>query len=613
MLVDNLLNRHIDKRHFIAKDFVSDLGYAAEPVYITDLDHCQPSGAMTARPARRRWRTMPYETEMFTGTAISAGTETQAVDVTYPLEVKGWHAVSIGLHGSSSHEIHWALSAGGYDHMPVGVKLSRDKAFSNLTVVPNGHLKRMNLEELYWKTADLTGQQVIFHQVSRRVSPGDSPGSVECAPARIAYIKLVPLSDAEVEGLLLDRQDSTHKRLFAHNDAFSTFMAFRPTTAEEVMSELEPYRDTDFSRMYWEFAHGDLNYYDGQVGRTIDTVGDPDYGRRGDRLRHESWRTLREKGVDRFKVAVDYSHEIGLEFHASYRMAGWKYPTPLLEYDFLGGMYDRHPELHCVDREGRDVSRLSFAFPEVQDYMLEMLRDVLRYDVDGVCLLFNRRPPYIDHEAPLIEGFRAKYGIAPLDVDERDPRWLTYRAEVVTGFMRRLRGEMDKESLGRRKRLEVTACVLGKEEDNLFFGLDVATWAIEGLIDTLMPYSPAPLAMPVATDTWDDPAQVVPFVEAVQGTNCKLAINLMPRWMSPEDYRRMADMVYKAGSEYMFFWDCEGPHGRANYQSLWNALRRLGHLSDIDMWVKDGEPRLGPNLVPLRTMNGWNMDTVAPG
>ena len=95
----------------------------------------------------------------------------------------------------------------------MGVKLNGDKAFTNLTIVPDGHLKRMNLEELYWKTADLTGQQVVFHQVSRRVSPGDAPGSVECSPARIAYIKLVPLSEAEVDALQADRRDSSHKRL----------------------------------------------------------------------------------------------------------------------------------------------------------------------------------------------------------------------------------------------------------------------------------------------------------------------------------------------------------------------------------------------------------------
>ena len=79
-------------------DFIADWGLEAEPIYVTDLDRCLPSDALTARPSRGRWRTMPFETQDFSGTLIAAGTETEAADVTYPLDVQGWHAVSIGLH-----------------------------------------------------------------------------------------------------------------------------------------------------------------------------------------------------------------------------------------------------------------------------------------------------------------------------------------------------------------------------------------------------------------------------------------------------------------------------------------------------------------------------------
>ena len=119
--------------------------------------------------------------------------------------------------------------------------------------------------------------------------------------------------------------------------------------------------------------------------------------------------------------------------------------------------------------------------------------------------------------------------------------------------------------------------MLGTQADNDYFGLDVATWAREGLIDTLIPYSPAPLALPVAEDTWTSGGQIQPFVEAVRGTRCLMAPNLMPRDLSAEDYRRMASMLYAAGAEHLFVWDCAGSWFRANCQAPWNALRRLGH------------------------------------
>ena len=112
--------------------------------------------------------------------------------------------------------------------------------------------------------------------------------------------------------------------------------------------------------------------------------------------------------------------------------------------------------------------------------------------------------------------------------------------------------------------------------ENVLFGCDVATWAREGLIDALIPYSAAPLAMPTDEDTWSAPEQLTPFVEATRGTACTLAPNVMPRHMSAEDFRRKAHLIYGTGAEHLFFWDCAGPGGRANSQPMWNALRRLG-------------------------------------
>ena len=88
-----------------SSDQMADRGLVAEPIYVTDLDRCLPSDALTARPSRGRRRIMPFETQDFSCTLIAAGTETEAADVTYPLDMQRWHAVSIGPHVPSGHEI----------------------------------------------------------------------------------------------------------------------------------------------------------------------------------------------------------------------------------------------------------------------------------------------------------------------------------------------------------------------------------------------------------------------------------------------------------------------------------------------------------------------------
>ena len=589
-------------------DHIADRGFAAEPCYVTDLDRCEPAAALAAAPLPGHWRTIDYETEGFGGAMLVAGPETQAPAVRYPLDVRGWHAISVGVHATGH--------AGGLGQ--VLVRLSGDRAFSILSWDPprlhDGHFRRQQLEELFWKAADLTGQQVVIAQAAVRVGAGERPGAVQCEAAKLAYLKLVPLSDSEVEALQAERQRGETRRLFAQNDAFFPF-AYRTSTAEEIRREIEPYRDTDFSRIYWEAGSGDLLWYPSEVARTPADIATRDFSRTGERLLVESWRLLREQGLDPFQIALDYVHEIGLEFHASYRLAGWTYPPTVMEGFFGGGFYDRHPELRCVDRNGRPLPRLSYAYPETQRFCLSVLREIAGYPVDGVCLLFNRRPPYLDHEPPLIEGFMARYGQDPRELDESDPRWLAYRADVLTDFMRAVRRELDAvaEGQGRGRRIGISVCVLGTEQDNLFFGLDLETWVREGLIDTLIPYSPAPLCLPVASDTWSDPTQVAPFVKLTRGTDCTLAINLMPRELSAEDYRRMAAMLYGAGVDHLFVWDCAGAWFRANHRAPWTALRRLGHRNEIEAWRRAGEPGLASPTVPLRTLGGWDMTAIAPG
>ena len=179
-----------------------------------------------------------------------------------------------------------------------------------------------------------------------------------------------------------------------------------------------------------------------------------------------SWRkagaAYLKAGLDPFAIALEHTHSIGLEFHVAYRLAGWTYPPPL-DHNFREGYYQDHPELRCVDRDGKLLPRLSYAFREIQDYCLALLREMAQYPIDGICLLFNRRPPYIAYEAPLLEAFAAAHDIDPRELADTDPTWLQFRGGVMTGFMRRVREEMDAiaREQGRARRIEVSACGFG--------------------------------------------------------------------------------------------------------------------------------------------------------
>jgi uncharacterized lipoprotein YddW (UPF0748 family) len=141
--------------------------------------------------------------------------------------------------------------------------------------------------------------------------------------------------------------------------------------------------------------------------------------------------------------------------------------------------YD-HPEWWCQDREENPVNRMSYAIPEVQDHTLDLIAEIGTYGPDGVCLCLTRGIPVVLYEPVMVAGFQKRHGLDPRTVSDLDPRWLDYQAEIFTGFVRRVR-----QRLAPGQRLSVM--VPGNESECRRWGLDVAAWVREGLVEDLYP------------------------------------------------------------------------------------------------------------------------------
>ncbi|NLG28269.1 MAG: family 10 glycosylhydrolase [Chloroflexi bacterium] len=162
----------------------------------------------------------------------------------------------------------------------------------------------------------------------------------------------------------------------------------------------------------------------------------------------ERWRGLDYRAFDSLEAAVRIGHELGLQVHA------W---MTLNEDDHGFGWPSRfareHPEFRWVRRDGTPYhSQLSYAYPQVRAYKLDLVREVLAYDVDGVLLDWIRTGDirdnpqtnaagYADHgyEQPNLDAFRQRFGEDARAVDPGDPRWVALCAEPITAFMRAFR------------------------------------------------------------------------------------------------------------------------------------------------------------------------------
>ena len=547
----------------------------SKAIVISDLSVCQPEAALAPGHLKYHWQTVPYEAEGVSGTLLMAGPETEAPPLTLPVSVSGWHAIFVGLWSN------WTPSL-------LKIKLTSDPAYvvMDREEGPNGRVDNFTTDERFFKYADLTGEDIMFAQQG-----GGAP-----TPAYVTYIRLVPLSDAEVEAIEADRTSGETKRLFFMNDGFSNFGTFRPTEVEDIWQWLEPYRDTDFKTLLWcPGAGGDVLNYISEYGSLI---GDSttDYPRVSDRQNAESHQILAGKGIDPMKTVIDYCHSMGVQVHVSNRMEAFQCSPPFEEF-FTGRFYTEHPEWRCVDIDGREIARMSYAYEGVRELMLSMFKEVTdKYDADGVNPIFNRGAPFLLYEQPLVDGFRAETGLDARQLAEDDERYLRYRAGVMTEFMRTLRNELDAIGERKGKKLEVSAHVLSNEETNLFYGLDVPTWVEEGLIDNLISYP------------WQDiEPDAAYFGSLTKATPVSYYPEVMPRRMSPEEYRLRGIANYEAGADGMCFWDT---NGRDLMRKEWSMLRRMGHRDDLADW-DDGEGEFWRSRKMI-SVGGYVLDKYPP-
>ena len=129
--------------------------------------------------------------------------------------------------------------------------------------------------------------------------------------------------------------------LYGHDDVVMA----RSSTPEELRRHIIGYAGTDFTRIYWEGAMGDLAYYFRTRYRTPEAPGREDFLHVSGRDEAACYRRWRAAGHDPMRVAAEQTRDLGLEFHACHRLGGFHLPPP---HDY----YDHGDSLYAATRSG---------------------------------------------------------------------------------------------------------------------------------------------------------------------------------------------------------------------------------------------------------------------
>lgn len=555
------------------------LSKASAAIILTDLSKMEPAAALiTGKRQKGKWKMIPFTTAELKGTALSIYSATNPPVVSLPLAQRGWHGIYIGL----------ATTSGGFNIGGNGIKakLSDEPVYkrlvNNLALLEN---RRAVIQECFLTVADLNGQ-------SLEVSP--LPG----LPATVCYVKAVPMTEAEVRAA---QAPSKHRTSIATFDGHSWIWPFKPTTAEELQEEFRGFKHTDIGKWWFQVTGSDLVCYPSKVG-TYPGEGTTDFPTGAYANYTKSLETLFKKGINPLKVARDAAKAQGAEFHVMLRPAGWVGSMPY-EETFNSKFYYQHPEWRCIDRDGTSTFYMSYANPEVRKQLIEIFRETLELQPEGVGFVFNRGMPLMLWEDAFCQRFQQMHKADAKSVPDDDPRIHATRAAIMTDFMTEVRALLDETAArqGRKERYKISLGTFSNEADNQRWGLDLPTWIQRGLVDDL-----ATTWFAYHTSFSKTPGKVDMdyYRRITKGTKTK-AYPMVIAWKTgkPQELCKQVGAYLLKGDPGVAIWDPQVQKGWPDNSpgNVFDILGKLGHRDDLLRWAKQGVPT--PLAIPLTQLD----------
>lgn len=317
------------------------------------------------------------------------------------------------------------------------------------------------------------------------------------------------------------------KRIILNDDGQYGFFVGKLYNAESLRTYALRLKGTNAWIFQWGVMIGNTVNYPSKVANLTGarlSVEELNKVRSSDRRLITNLSKMTSEGVDTLQSIAQGCHEAGILCYASIRANScYKRNQPGWPDDVLARMNNDkfwwdHQEYLIVDRYGKQQANLSYAFPEVRELKLAIVREIMQRDVDGIDIDFLRDPPFFGFERPVLNGFMDKYGIDPRSLPDSlkniDNRWFSYRSDLMTSYMRSVRRIVDKAGTEKKRRLGVSVRI--DHRMYRYWGLDVEQWIKEGIIDILVvgQYGQGGY-------TFD----LTPFVKMSEGTGCLVFVS----------------------------------------------------------------------------------------
>lgn len=385
-----------------------------------------------------KWRIMEYTTGKYSGQMLVTTENGYPEEISVDLNLEGLYQIYICVP---------RLRETNY----LNIKLSGDLCYTGLIAsdkAPKNWMTEEFVEELYWKTADLTGQKIIFSKADSTIS----------SVTGVAWIRCIPVSE--------DAPAVTNKCVQMHND-------------EDVAAQDMQKCDDDYLMKLYPIANTNAEFLSFEFSFDYDGVPNPGkehligYNKRWDEGNYR----YREKADTIYKKAVEFAHKNGFGIYAANRMSVANFVVPYTRFGWNSNFVENGSKFYCRTRIGETVRVCSYAYDEVQDYVIGNFVNMLKYGFDGITLICHRGM-HIGFEKPVLERFRELYpDVDPCVLPFSDERLHGVWCEFMNKFMTKLRAAVGKD-------IKINTITDYGLATSKHLGLDVEYWAKHGLIDS---------------------------------------------------------------------------------------------------------------------------------
>ncbi|GEM_PF-1214156 len=566
-------------------------------IYITNLSLCTPHSLLSSEAAQGHWQTIPYETcseEVGAGVMLGAASFIDAPEIRLPLHVSGWHSVYIGF-----WNLHFDYDMAG---TTIRVKVSDDPAFIPINEPqPEIDYTGTSLCEAFFKTADLTGRDLIFAKI----------GGPFARKAYIAYVKLAPLGEEEIASIQNERNAIDARTLEGCIDGGSYFSSGEYKTREQLLELVEKFRYSNVRKLLWGCNYSDIIYYPSRTGIfvgeepqvPIPAIPGNNSHIAGEKVCHETLGELCSKNLIPQAVIGEHVHQMGLKFDATFRLSiiGGRLPGSDVRRLYCKksgkrGFVEAHPEFRQVTKRGVPAEKASYAFPEVRNFMLSIVEEAIEcFPFDGANLCFCRGPQFTLYENPVLEDFRKEFGEDGQGVPFDDSRMAKIRCRYLTTFVRDARRLLDKIGSKKGKRLELSVMVWRDTERNRFCGCDVETWVKEGMLDSILFLNDGIVSEISPT-----------FVDTARSNNCKVICFSQSGYLGQTTLARDLLHGHEAGVDRFGIWDIDGLcQGSSTWRDICNKVSDRAAMDSL----AEAPSRL--KSIKLKTVGGYDVMELA--